>query len=69
MTLISVPIKTFSAEDLVKLEIIISVHYNSDVSQAIKVITETINGFEFVKEKENTKVFVTTFGASSIDLK
>ncbi len=69
MTLISVPIKTFSAEDLVKLEIILSVHYNSDISQAIKVITETINGFEFVKEKENTKVFVTTFWASSIDLK
>ncbi|MFZ2150835.1 MAG: mechanosensitive ion channel domain-containing protein [Candidatus Absconditicoccaceae bacterium] len=69
MTLISVPIKTFSAEDLVKLEVILSVHYNSDISQAIKVITETINGFEFVKEKENTKVFVTTFGASSIDLK
>lgn len=69
MTLISVPIKTFSAEDLVKLEVILSVHYNSDISQAIKVITETINGFEFVKEKENTKVFVTTFWASSIDLK
>ena len=69
MTLISVPIKTFSAEDLVKLEIILCVHYNSDISQSIQVITETINSFDFVKEKENTKVFVTAFWASSIDLK
>ena len=69
MTLISVPIKTFSAEDLVKLEIILCVHYNSDIAQSIQVITETINSFDFVKEKENTKVYVTTFWASSIDLK
>jgi len=69
MTLISVPIKTFSSEDLVKLNFIIWIHYDSDVSQAIQVIIDAINSFEFVKEKENTKVFVTNFGASSIDLK
>lgn len=69
MTLISVPIKTFSAEDLVKLNIVIWVHYNSDIAKAIDIITKTINSFEFVKEKENTKVFVTTFWTSSIDLK
>ncbi len=68
MTLISVPIKTFSSEDLVKLSVPLSVHYNTDIAQAIQCVTETINSFEFVKEKENTKVFVTTFGASSIDL-
>jgi len=61
MTLISVPIKTFSSEDLVKLNIVLGIHYNSDVSKSIKVITETINSFDFVKEKENTKVFVTNF--------
>jgi spermidine/putrescine-binding protein len=61
MTLISVPIKTFSAEDLVKLNILLCVHYSSDIPKAIQVITETINSFDFVKEKENTKVFVTNF--------
>lgn len=69
MTLISVPIKTFSAEELVKLQIMIYVSYDSDISKAIKVITETINSFEFVKEKENTKVFVTAFWDSNFDLK
>ncbi len=69
MTLISVPIKTFSAEDLVKLNILLCVHYSSDIPKAIQVITETINSFDFVKEKENTKVFVTNFWASSIDIK
>lgn len=69
MTLISVPIKTFSAEELVKLQIMIYVSYDSDISKAIKVITESINSFEFVKEKENTKVFVTAFWDSNFDLK
>jgi len=69
MTLISVPIKTFSAEDLVKLNFIIWVHYNSDIQKSIEIITNVVNSFDFVKEKENTKVFVTTFGASSIDMK
>lgn len=69
MTLISVPIKTFSSEDLVKLEILLCVHYSSDIAKSIKVITETINSFDFVKEKENTKSFVTNFWASSIDIK
>jgi len=69
MTLISVPIKTFSAEDLVKLNFTIWVHYNSDIQKSIEIITNVVNSFDFVKEKENTKVFVTTFGASSIDMK
>lgn len=69
MTLISVPIKTFSAEDLVKLNFTIWVHYNSDIPKSIEIITNVVNNFDFVKEKENTKVFVTTFWASSIDMK
>jgi len=69
MTLISVPIKTFSSEDLVKLNFIIRVHYNSDIAKVIETITYSINSFEFVKEKENTKVFVTEFWSNSINLK
>lgn len=69
MTMISKPIKTFSSENIVKLNTTIWIHYESDVAKAIQVITNAINSFNFVKEKANTKVFVTNFWASSIDLK
>jgi len=68
MTLISVPIRTFSAESIVKLTTKVWVHYDSDISKVIDVIKTTINQQDFVVEKVNTKVFVTNFGDSSIDL-
>lgn len=69
MTLISVPIKTFSSEDIVRLIAVFGVHYSSDVSKVIQVITDTVNGFDFVKEKETTKTFVSNFAPSFIQLK
>lgn len=69
MTLITVPIKTFSSEDLIKLNTVFEVHYETDIPKAIKVITETINSFSFVKEKENTKVFFSDYGYSNIEIK
>ncbi len=69
MTLISVPIKTFSAEALVRLSILFWIWYNSDLTKAIDLITETIKWFDFVKEKTNTKVFLSSFGDSSIEIK
>jgi len=69
MTMISKPIKTFSSEAIIKLNTVIGIHYESDVAKAIQVIKNSINSFNFVKDKENTTVFVTNFGASSIDLK
>lgn len=68
LKLISVPIKTFSAEQLVKLGTTVWVHYDTDIEKAIQIIRDTINAFEFVKEKNNTSVFVIDFGKSSIDL-
>ncbi|HRX64291.1 MAG TPA: mechanosensitive ion channel family protein [Candidatus Absconditabacterales bacterium] len=69
MTMISKPIKTFSSENIVKLNTTIGIHYESDVPKAIEVIKNAINSFDFVKEKESTTVYVTNFGESSIDLK
>lgn len=69
MTLISVPIKTFSSEALVRLSILFWVHYDTDITKAIGLITETMNSFDFVKEKSNTKVFLSAFGDSSIEIK
>lgn len=69
MTLITVPIKTFSAEDLIKLNAVFGVHYDSDIPKVLKVVTDTINSFDFVKEKENTKSFVSNFADSYIEIK
>lgn len=69
MTMISEPIKTFSSEDLVKLNTVVWISYKSDVTKAIEVLKDTINSFDFVKSKENTTAFVVDFGESTINLK
>lgn len=69
MTMISVPVRTFSSETLVKLNTMIWIHYDSDLEKAIQVIKDATNSFDFVKEKENTTVFVTEFQPSRIMLK
>lgn len=69
LKLISSPIKTFSAENIIKLTLDAYVDYYSDLEKTIKVIRETINSFDFIKEKESTKVFVTEFEDSEIWLK
>jgi small conductance mechanosensitive channel len=61
MTMISKPIKTFSSENIVKLNTTVGIHYKSDVSKAIMVIKDAINSFNFVQNKDNTVVFVTNF--------
>lgn len=69
MTLISVPIKTFSSEDLIKLTAVFGVHYNSDIPKTLQLITNTINLFTFTKEKESTKTVVSNFADSYIEIK
>jgi len=69
MTLISVPIKTYSSETVVKMMIPFRAHYDSDINLVIEVIKNTVNSCEFIKEKENTKVFLSEYLDSSIEFK
>ncbi len=69
MTLITVPIKTFSAEPLVKLIGLFGVSYDSDTANVIEIVKTNINSFDFVKEKNTTKVFVSNFADSYIEIK
>lgn len=69
MTLISVPIKTFSSESLIRLSIVFWISYDEDVAKSLELMNTVVNSFEFVREKENTKTFVSTFWDSSIDIK
>ena len=69
MTLISVPIKTFSAEPIIKLTAVFGVGYDSDTTKVIELVNEAVNSFDFVKEKTTTKVFVSNFAESWIEIK
>jgi len=69
MTLISTPIKTFSSEPLIKLSIKFWAHYDSDINKVIEVMKTAVNSFDFVKEKENTKVFLSDYLDSCIEFK
>ncbi len=69
ITLISTPIKTYSSEPLVKMMIPFRAHYDSDINLVIQLIKDTVNSFDFIKEKENTKVFLNDYLDSSIEFK
>lgn len=69
MTLISVPIKTYSSETLIKMIIPFRAHYDSDVNQVLEIIKNTVNSCDFIKEKNNTKVFLGDYLDSSIEFK
>jgi len=69
MTLISVPIKTYSAEPVVKLTVFQRAHYDDDPTKVIEVMKNAINSIDFVKNKENTKVFVNDWLDSYVEYK
>lgn len=69
MTLITVPIKTYSAEPFVKLAVFQWADYDSDPTKVIDIMKDTINSMDFVKNKENTKVFVNEWWDSYVEYK
>lgn len=58
LTLVSVPIRTFDSEELVRLETELSVHKNSDLTKVIQVVVDAVNALDFVKEKESTRCLI-----------
>lgn len=69
MTLISRPIKTFSAEEIVRLDTEVQVDYATDLSLAQKVIIDAINTLPFVMETDKTKAIVRSFDESGITIR
>jgi small conductance mechanosensitive channel len=68
-TLISVPIKTYSSETVVKMMVPFWTHYDSDVNLVLEIIKNTVNSFDFIKQKKNTKVFLSEYLDSSLEFK
>lgn len=68
-TMISSTVKTFSAEPVIKLRVSYRSTYDADTVKAINVMKEAVNSCSFVKNPENTKVFLSEFLDSSIEYK
>jgi small conductance mechanosensitive channel len=58
LTMISVPIKTYDSEELVRLETNVTVHLHTDLDAASTIIRDAVNSVDFVKEHESTRVLV-----------
>jgi small-conductance mechanosensitive channel len=44
-------------------------HYDSDVNLVLETIKNAVNSFDFIKQKENTKVFLSEYLDSSLEFK
>jgi len=69
LTLITSPIKTFTTEEFIRLETVVSVHYDTDLEKTKKIITETIKQLPFVVNKDQTTAITEEFADSGINIK
>jgi len=67
--LITCPIKTFTSEDIVRLETTFSLHYDTDLEKAEEIIKDAVNKIDFVVEKDKTRILLDSFGDSWIIVK
>jgi len=69
LTLISSPIKTFTTEEFIRFDTMVSVHYDTDLEKTKDLILQAVNKLKFVVEKEKTIITTHKFADSWIDLK
>lgn len=68
ITLITKPVRTYDSEEVVRLDTVITVHYQTDLHQACEWIKDAVNSVSYVKEKESTRVSVQKFGNHGVDI-
>ncbi len=68
LTLITKPVRTFDSEDMIRLTIKMSVHYNTPLPRALDVIKDAVNTVPCVKEPSHTRVHIHTMADSGINL-
>ncbi len=69
MELMTNPIKTYSSEEMVKLNTTIPVPYDQDLDKAMEVIIEAVNTVSIVRQKTSTKAFVVWYGNTWVQIK
>ena len=69
MELISNPIKTYSSEELIKLNTTIPVSYDANLDLVMKLMIEATNKLDIVRKKDSTKAYVMEYGNAGVELK
>lgn len=69
MVLINSAMQTYSAEEVIRLETIVQVHYDSDLDFATNVFTAAVNSCSCVITPEKTRVLTENLGESGIDMR
>ena len=67
--LIESPMKTYSSEEIVRLETNVEVDYGVDIAFAIKVFETAINNCNFVQNPKMTECLVDDFADSGIKVR
>jgi len=69
LTFITSPIKPITTEEFIRLETVVSVHYDTDLDLARKIIINAISKLNHIVNKWDTDVIVDSFADSGINLK
>jgi small-conductance mechanosensitive channel len=69
MELMTNPIKTYSSEELIKLNTMIPINYDQNLNQAIQIIVDSVNSLDVVHDKDKTKAYVMNYGDSGVEIK
>ena len=68
LKMVTKPIRTYDAEELVRLETRVTIHYNTPVESALETIKVAVNKVKLVKEKKNTKVMLQAMGNHGLEM-
>lgn len=66
---VTMPVKTYSLEAILKLEIEAVIDLSLDIENVVKESFSVVNSFEFIKYKEHTEVLIDTFDDKKCKLK
>jgi small conductance mechanosensitive channel len=68
LTLITRPVRTYDSEEAVRLDTVVTVHYQTDLHQATEWIKDAVNSVSYVKERESTRVSIQKFTERGADI-
>jgi small conductance mechanosensitive channel len=68
LTLITRPVRTYDSEEAVRLDTVLTVHYQTDLHKALEFIKDAVNSVSYIKEKESTRVSILKFWDNGVDI-
>lgn len=68
LTMITRPVKTYDAEEVIRLDFTFTIHYQSPMPESLQIIKDAINGCEVSREHQSTKVNIKEFTKRGIEI-